>query len=156
MTRAALLALLLCAPSLAPAFAEGPLDRTDAFERSFAESFYTFDACGDGLAGRLYRRALQERFAACPFTPAARMRYSGRIRAQGAKSRRAIEDMIEERGGLPVQLGGMSGTCHAQQADEGYRRLRSRLQAYAAGSVPADAVVPADCGATEVGPETAR
>ena len=148
MIRAAVLMLLLCAP----AFAQTALDRTDAFERSFAESFYTFDACGDGLAGRIYRRALQERFAACPFTPAARTRYGGRIRAQGAKSRQAIEDMIEERGGLPVQLGGMSTTCRAQQADDGYRRLRAQLEAYSTGSLPADAVLPAPCDAAGIGP----
>lgn len=151
MIRAALLALLLCTPALA----ETPLDHTDAFEHSFAESYYTFDACGDGLAGRIYRRALQERFAACPFTPAARTRYSTRLRAQGAKSRRAIEDMIEQRGGLPVQLEGMNSTCHAQEADEGYRRLRSQLLAYSAGSLPATAVLPSACDADAISPGTA-
>ncbi len=148
MIRAAVLALVLCTPALA----ETPLDHTDAFERSYADSFYTFDACGDGLAGRIYRRALQERFAACPFTPAARTRYSGRIRAQSAKSRQAIEDMIEQRGGLPVQLEGMSATCHAQEADAGYRKLRSQLLAYSAGSQPATSVLPSACDADAIGP----
>ncbi|MGI4945733.1 MAG: hypothetical protein ACRYHQ_35095 [Janthinobacterium lividum] len=148
MIRAAVLALLLCTPALA----ETPLDRTDAFEHSFADSYYTFDACGDGLAGRIYRRALQERFAACPFTPAARTRYGARLRAQAAKSRQAIEDMIEQRGGLPVQLEGTNATCHAQEADEGYRKLRSQLLAYSAGSLPATAVLPSTCDADAIGP----
>jgi hypothetical protein len=151
LIRVAVLALLLCTPALA----ETPLDRTDAFERSFAESFYTFDACGDGLAGRIYRRVLQDRFAACPFTPAARTRYSARLRAQGAKSRRAIEDMIEQRGGLPVQLEGMNATCHAQEADEGYRCLRTQLQVYSARSLPATAILPSACDADAIGPGTA-
>ena len=146
MIRAAVLALLLCTPALA----ETPLDRTDAFERSFAESF---DIFGDGLAGRIYRHALQERFAACPFTPAAR--YSTRPRAQGAKSRQAIENMIEQRGGLPVQLEGMNATCHAQQADEDYRCLRNQLQAYSAGSLPPTAILPSACDADAIGPGTA-
>lgn len=148
MIRAAVLALLLCPPALA----ETPLDRTDAFVRSFAESF---DACGDGLAGQIYRRALQERFAACPFIPATRSRYSSRLRTQGAKSRRATKDMIEHRGGLPVQLEGMNATCHAQQADEDYRRLRNQLQAYSAGSLPPTAILPSACDAAAIGPGTA-
>ena len=150
MIRLTLLALVLFVP--ASAFAQVPLERTDGFERSFAESFYIFDACGDGLAGRMYRRALADRFAACPFTPAARTRYSTRIRAQGAKARKAIEDMIDEHSGLPVQLGGMGTTCRAHQADEGYRRLRTQLEAYAAGSLPASAILPAPCDAEGVVP----
>jgi hypothetical protein len=123
--------------------------------RDVESALKSFDTCGDGLAGRIYRRALQERFAACPFTPAARTRYSTRLRAQGAKSRQAIENMIEQRGGLPVQLEGMNATCHAQQANEDYRRLRNQLQAYSAGSLPPTAILPSACDADAIGPGTA-
>ena len=155
LLRAGLVALLLGAPVAAQAQAPGPPDRTDAFERSAAESYYTFDACGDGLAGRLYRRALAERFAACPFAPAARARYGLRIQAQGDKARKAIEEMIEGQGGLPVQLDGVSGTCHAHWADEGYGRLRRRLLQYAAKDLPASAIVAAPCDAPAITPEAA-
>lgn len=63
--------------------------------------------------------------------------------------------MIEQRGGLPVQLKGMNSTCHAQEADEGYRRLRSQLLAYSAGSLPAMAVLPSACDADAISPGTA-
>ena len=150
---ACLVVLVLGAPAAALAQTPGPPDRTEAFERSAAESYYTFDACGDGLAGRLYRRALAERFAACPFAPAARARYGQRLQAQGAKARTAIQGIIENQGGLPVQLGGMSETCHAQWADEGYGRLRRRLLQYAAGDLPAAAIVAAPCDAPQITPE---
>ncbi len=156
MSRAALLVLLSFAPALvatALAQAPGPPDRTEAFERSAAESYYTFDACGDGLAGRLYRRALAERFAACPFAPTARARYGQRLQAQRDKARTAIEGMIEDQGGLPVHLNGMTETCHAHWADEGYGRLRRRLQQYAAGTLPARTIVDAPCDAPEITPQ---
>ncbi len=152
---AGVIALLLCAPISALAQAPGPPDRTEAFERSAAESYYTFDACGDGLAGRLYRRALAQRFAACPFAPAARARYGQRMQAQGDKARKAIDGMIEDQGGLPVQLDGLSGTCHAHWADEGYGRLRRRLLQYSAGELPAAAIVTAPCDAPTITPEAA-
>ena len=153
MLAAGLAVLVLCAPVPALAQAPGPPDSTEAFERSAAESYYTFDACGDGLAGRLYRRALAERFAACPFAPAARARYGQRLQAQGAKARTAIQGIIDNQGGLPVQLGGLSETCHAQWADEGYGRLRHRLLQYAAGDLPATAIVAAPCDAPQITPE---
>ena len=154
--KAGLVALLLSgAPVAAHAQASGPPDHTEAFERSVAESYYTFDACGDGLAGRLYRRALAERFVACPFAPAARARYGLRLQAQGDKARKAIGEMVEDQGGLPVQLDGLSGTCHAHWADEGYGRLRRRLLQYAAGDLPATAIVAAPCDAPVITPEAA-
>ena len=153
MLAACLAVSALCAPVPVLAQTPGPPDRTEAFERSAAESYYTFDACGDGLAGRLYRRALAERFAACPFAPAARARYGQRMQAQRDKARTAIDDIIETQGGLPVQLGGMPETCHAHWADEGYGRLRHRLLQYAARDLPATAIVAAPCDAPEITPE---
>ena len=146
---AGLLALALCgaAPSDGPA-----LDHPEAFERAFATSSYTFDACGDPLAGRLFRRALTERFAQCPFTPEARSRFQQRTRIQLAKSRRMVEEMVETHGGLPVRLDGMGMTCHEQQADGGYRRFRERLDQYAQGGLSAEAVITAPCDAPEITP----
>ena len=128
------------------------LDHPDAFERAFAVSSYSFDACGDPLAGRMFRRALVERFAHCPFSPEARSRFRERTRAQQAKTRDAMEKMIEEHGGLPMQLDGMSTTCHAQQASDDYRQFRGRLDQYSQGSLPAEAVIAAPCDAPDLAP----
>lgn len=147
------LALSLCGPAVAQPSPLGPaLDRPEAFERAFATSAYTFDACGDPLAGRLFRRALAERFAHCPFTSEARSRFQQRTRSQQAKSRKMVEEMIETRGGLPMHLDGMSMTCHEQQADTGYRSFRERLDQYGRGDLPAEAVIAAPCDAPEITP----
>ncbi len=49
----------------------------------------------------------------------------------------------------------MNATCHAQEAEEGYRRPRSQLQAYSAGSLPVTAILPSACDADAIGPGTA-
>lgn len=131
----------------------GPaLSHPEAFERAFATSSYTFDACGDPLAGRVFRRALAERFAHCPFTAEAQSRFQQRTRVQQEKSRRMITEMVETHGGLPVHLDGMAMTCHEQQADDGYRKLRERLDQYARGDLPAEAVIATPCDAPEITP----
>ena len=131
----------------------GPaLSHPEAFERAFATSSYTFDACGDPLAGRLFRRALAERFAQCPFTAEAQSRFQKRTRIQQEKSRRMIAEMIESHGGVPMRLDGMAMTCHEQQADGGYRKLRERLDQYARGDLPAEAIITAPCDASEITP----
>ncbi len=128
------------------------LDRPDAFERAFAISSYSFDACGDSLGGRVFRRALVEKFAHCPFSPEARSRFREQTRAQLAKTRDMMNSMIEDHGGLPMRLDGMSTTCHAQQASDDYKQFRSQLDQYAQGSLPAEAVIAAPCDAPDLTP----
>lgn len=111
-----------------------------------------FDACGDPLAGRMFRRALAERFAHCPFTQAARSRFQQRTRVQQAKSRQMLDQLVESHGGLPMQLEGMPMTCHEQQTTDDYRKFRERLERYAQGDVPAEAVVTAPCDAPDIKP----
>jgi hypothetical protein len=141
--------VLLC---LAGAAAAAPPDRTDAFESAYATSFYAFDACGDGVAGRLYRQALAARLSQCPFTDAAKARFRERSTLQRRKSSGAINAMIEQNGGLPTRLEGMSQTCHEQHSSDAYRALRSRLDDYAAGKATAQSIVPESCEAETISP----
>ena len=151
MIRAAILgATLLLAGTAA---AEAPaLDNPAAFVRGFAVSLYQFDACGDALAGRMFRRALAERFAQCPFSPAARSHYQQTTRAEFQRVRERMQRLIEDNGGLPRELVGMNTTCHAQQASDGYREFRALLERYQAGGATAEAVIPAACDAADVTP----
>jgi hypothetical protein len=151
MIRAAFLggALLLAGPVAAQA---PQLDDPAAFERGFAVSLYQFDACGDALAGRMFRRALAERFAQCPFSPAARSHYQQQTRAEFQRVRERMKQLVEENGGLPRELVGMSTTCHAQQVSDGYRDFRTLLERYQAGGATAEAVIPAACDAADVMP----
>jgi len=151
MIRAAILggALLLTGTAMAQTPA---LNDPAAFERGFAASLYQFDACGDALAGRMFRRALAERFAQCPFSAGARGHYQRETRAEFQRVRERMQRLIEDNGGLPRELVGMSTTCHAQQSSDGYRAYRALLERYQAGVVTAEAVIPAACDAAEVTP----
>jgi hypothetical protein len=150
---AGVLALSFVGAAVAQPSPGGPaLSHPEAFERAFATSSYTFDACGDPLAGRLFRRALAERFAHCPFTIEAQSRFQQRTRIQQEKARRMIAEMVEAHGGLPMHLDGMAMTCHEQQASADYRRLRERLDQYAQGDLSAEAVIGAPCDAPEITP----
>ena len=97
--------LLLGGAAVAQTSPGGPaLSQPDAFERAIATSSHTFDACGDPLAGRVFRRALAERFAQCPFTAEAQSRFQQRTRTQQEKSRRIIAKMLETHGDLPAEV----------------------------------------------------
>lgn len=128
------------------------LERTDAFEKAYAASFYEFDACGDSLGGRIYRSALVEKLKLCPFTPEARKRFQARSALQRRKSSEIMAKLIEANGGLPVRLEGMTRTCREQRDSPEYRAVRSGLDDYAAGKAGADRVVGQPCDAAEISP----
>ncbi len=68
-----------------------------------ATSSCTLDACGDPLAGRVFRRALAERSARCPLAAEAQSRFQQRTRTQQERSRRMVAEMIETCGDLPAE-----------------------------------------------------
>lgn len=150
---AGLFALTLHGAATAQSSPGGPeLRHPEPFERAFATSAYTYDACGDPLAGRIFRRALVERFANCPFTPEAQTRFQQNTQGQLAKSRKMVDNMVEIHGGLPMRLEGMSMTCHEQQASDSYRQFRDRLEQYSQGGLTAEAVISAPCDASDIAP----
>jgi hypothetical protein len=138
--------------STAMADADAALDRTDAFEQAYGASFFEFDACGDGLSGRLYRQALTDRLMHCPFTDAAKARFRTRAAMQRRKSGEIIRELIEQTGGMPVRLEGMTRTCREQMDSPEYQAVRARLDAYSAGAAGRDDVVPTPCDAARITP----
>jgi hypothetical protein len=145
-------ALLLIAAGAGESRASPDLVQTDAFEMSYAASFYSLDACGDGLAGQLYRRALLEKFKHCPFSAAARAHFLHRSTVEREKASDAIKAMIEQRGGMPMHLDGMAMTCHGQHTDADYQAFRGKLDQYGQGAVSADTIIPQPCDAAEIAP----
>jgi hypothetical protein len=129
-----------------------PLEDTRAFDRAFALSFYTFDACGDGKYGALFRRALNARFAQCPFSPAAQAAHRRRNALQAEKSRERMEAVIEQTGGVPVRLPGMEETCRQQRAEPGYADIRAKLESYSEGEAKLEDVLAAPCDAETITP----
>jgi len=153
MRRRVCFLLMLAAPVLAAADEPAiPADATRAFETAYAASFYEFDACGDGLSGRSYRRALSEKVAQCPFPAEVKQRFVLRAAAQRQKSAKAMAKLIEDNGGLPVRLDGMTRTCREQSETAEYQAIRARLDAFSAGKLGVDGVVPAACDAAVVSP----
>jgi hypothetical protein len=155
--RFCLLILAVTSPCLGTAKADdtpktATLERTDAFEQAYGASFYEFDACGDGIAGRIYRSALTDKLKQCPFSDAAKKRFQLRATAQRRKSSQVMAKMIEDIGGLPVRLEGMTRSCREQSDSPEYRLVRSRLDEYAAGKSGPDAVVGQPCDAAEIAP----
>lgn len=132
--------------------ADGPLNDTSAFEYAEGMSFYAFDGCGDAVAGKTIRHALAEKFAHCPFSAAARTRFTQHAQAQQTKSRAALATMISEHGGLPMILPGMTKTCRMQMDSSEYQRLGTTLEQYSSGHLPVEAVLPASCDATSMMP----
>lgn len=132
--------------------ADAALENTTAFEQAYAASFYQFDACGDGIAGQTYRKALVDRLKQCPFSAEAKKRFLGGLAAQRRTSSRAMSALIGEHGGLPVRLDGMTRSCREQVESPEYRLVRGRLDAYAAGHSTADAVMAQPCDAAEITP----
>lgn len=149
---AAMVALPAAAQAQPASAPPAAYEHIEAFDRSYATSFYTFDACGDAVSGRLYRQALVERFNNCPFSTPVKQRFRQRIAAQRHRSGEVIESMIEAHGGLPVRLEGMAMSCREQQATPDYVALRARLEQYSKGAVEAGAIVPAACDADLITP----
>jgi hypothetical protein len=128
------------------------LEHTDAFDKAYAASFYEFDACGDGVTGRTYRSALVQKLKQCPFSAEAKQRFQMRAAEQRRKSSQAMAKLIEDYGGLPIRLPGMTRTCREQIDSPDYRLVRSRIDDFSTGKVGPDAVVAQACDAAEITP----
>jgi hypothetical protein len=155
MTWVPLAAALIASPLAHAAAQRAPADAltdTSGFERSYAASFYQFDACGGSLPGRLFRAVLIRKFAQCPFTAEARERFAQRTKAQAAKSSKSIGEMIIARGGLPVRLDGMTLTCHEFFTGVAYQRLRVALDDYVPGRSDPATIFPGPCDAADITP----
>ncbi len=125
---------------------------TAAFRQAYAASFYQFDACGDSLAGRIYRNALSARLKQCPFPAEAKAQFQTWAKAQARRSGDAIRTLIDDNGGMPIRLVGMTRTCREQIESPEYRAVRDRLDTFAAGKSGAEAVVPQQCDTDAIAP----
>ena len=148
-----MLSICLLVACLAPVVVQGEEPAsTHAFRQAYAASFYEFDACGDGVAGRIYRSALSNKLRQCPFSADAKKAFQTWAAAQRQKSGEAMTKLIEDHGGLPIRLEGMTRTCREQIDSPEYRSVRMHLDAYGAGRSDLDTVVPQPCEATEITP----
>ena len=131
---------------------QAPLSDTNGFAKSYAKSYYTFDACGDSKRGRIFRQALGDRFKQCPFTPEARNMFKSQAAKLREKSVEKIFQLIEANGGLLTRVEGMTMTCREQQHLPEYVALAEKLDNYAAGRSGAEEPIPAPCDADDLTP----
>jgi uncharacterized protein with von Willebrand factor type A (vWA) domain len=129
-----------------------PPDDTRAFDRAFAASFYTFDACGDAKYGVIFRDALDARLAQCAFSDAARETHRRRSYWQAKKSHELMNKLIETTGGVPNRLPGMDETCRQRQAEPDYIAVRAKLERYSEGALKPEDLLPTPCDAEAVAP----
>lgn len=60
--------------------------------------------------------------------------------------------LIEDQGGLPMRLEGMTRTCREQMDSPEYQEVRGRLDKFASGKAGPDVVFAQPCDAAEITP----
>lgn len=143
--------LSMSAPTSAQSPSE-PLTDPTPFEIGYGMSFVGFDACGDAEAGRIFRRALLDKLAQCPFTPEARAEFQNwRLET--------LEDLIADlwqgysRGESPrgpPELYGADGkpngmTCADYRSTPRYQDRRAALLRYQRREIGVDDVFGSEC-----------
>ncbi len=101
----------------------------------------------------IFRRALAERMAQCSISETALQRFRQRTTVLLKNAHDRINTLIEERGGLPDRIDGMTVTCHEHQTSPSYVRLRDKLNAYSEGLANFDAIIPGECDAAAFTPQ---
>jgi hypothetical protein len=100
----------------------------------------------------MFRKVLAAKMALCPIPDDAVKRYHERTALLLKKERERMDKIIEERGGLPNKIEGMTTTCHEQQSTPAYVQMRDKLDAYVEGKTEANAVIPGGCDAETFAP----
>ena len=95
----------------------------------------------------MFRRALAAKMAQCPIPEDALERYRRRAALLLKRERDRIKRIVEERGGLPDRIEGMSVTCREHQDSPAYVEMRDKLDAYVEGRMAPEAIIPGGCDA---------
>jgi hypothetical protein len=136
------------------AWAESTSERlTDptAFEVAYGLSFMEFDECGDGEAGRLFRRAVVERFEQCPFTPEAKAKFQAfRLETLEHLASEYAQAWAQEMKPNPLRMGefnpdGTPASCEDHRRTPRYTERRDQLLRYARGEITAEQVTTDPC-----------
>jgi hypothetical protein len=127
-----------------------PLTDTGTFRTAYGLSYFGFDLCGDAADGALYRKALAEKVAHCPFTPEAKTEFHQWAATTDADGPGRVQRYTAEHDKLPESLDPKRKNCRTEKDTPGYQRTIALLAQYAKGKVKYDAVVPDACD-TKVG-----
>ena len=122
-----------------------PLTDTNAFRMAYGLSYFGFDLCGDAANGALYRKALTEKVAHCPFTPDAKAGFRQWSADTDAKGADQVKRYIAEHDKLPESLDPKRKNCRTLKDTPAYQKTIALLAQYAKGEAKYDAVVPDAC-----------
>jgi hypothetical protein len=118
--------------------------RTDAFEVAYGMSF-RLDACGDPIAGDLFRKAVAEKIDRCMLPMEAKRHFQERALALATKAKVSLDSYIAAHGKPPDRLDGMKESCADLLRTAEYGRLRGQLQKYAEGEISAESIITDPC-----------
>jgi hypothetical protein len=118
---------------------------TAAFRTAYGLSYFGFDLCGDAANGTLYRKALAEKVAHCPFTPEAKATFRQWSMATDAGGPDRVKRYIAEHDKLPESLDPKRKNCRMEKDTPAFQTTITLLARYAKGEVKYDAVVPDAC-----------
>jgi hypothetical protein len=121
------------------------LTDTGTFRSAYSLSYFGFDLCGDAANGTLYRKALAEKVAHCPFTPEAKAGFGQWAAATDADGPARVQRYIAEHDKLPESLDPKRRNCRTEKDTPAYQQTITLLAQYAKGEVKYDAVVPDAC-----------
>ena len=122
-----------------------PLTDTGTFRSAYSQSYFAFDLCGDAANGALYRKALAEKVAHCPFTPDAKAEFRQRAAVTDTDGPGRVQRYIAEHDKLPESLDPKRKNCRTEKDTPAYQKTIALLAQYANGEVKYDAVVPDAC-----------
>lgn len=129
------------------AVADKPAQLTDTgtFRAAYGLSYFGFDLCGDPANGALYRKALAEKVAHCPFTPEAKAGFQQWAANADADGPDKVKRYIAEHDKLPESLDPKRKNCRIEKGTPAFQKTVALLAQYARGEVKYDAVVPDAC-----------
>ena len=125
--------------------AQNQLSNTEAFRTAYRMSFFGFDLCGDVAIGALYRKALTEKVAHCPFTPAAKADFGKWTADADQRVSADVQRYIAEHDKLPDRLDEKRVSCRTERQTPAYQKTVTLLDRYAKGEAKFDDVVPDRC-----------
>jgi hypothetical protein len=111
---------------------QAPKDEPVGFEIAYGMSFFDFDACGDRVAGALFRQLIRDKVKSCPYSQAAKEKFAATV-ARDAEAFLSVL-LTGISAGRPDQFKSTAAeqgiSCKEYQQTPAYVERRKRLVRY--------------------------
>jgi hypothetical protein len=122
----------------------GP-ENTEAYRTAYSLMSLSLDGCGDNELADLYRRAVVEKIASCPFSETAKSEFSDWAKRTLSRQEAYLKRFIETQGRLPDKVLGSDQTCKALRTSPAFVELSQTLDDFKQRKIGVDAVFPEPC-----------